>query len=233
LEKKINNNELDVALATNMISVGMDVDRLGLMVVTGQPKQTAEYIQASSRVGRSKPGLVVTVYNPYRPRDLSHYQNFKGYHSRLYHYVEGTTATPFASRARDRALHAIAVAILRLTDPILAKNQDAINIKNVNLHSLKEIIRERVSIVESKNTAKTIKELDEFLDKWINIASIEKILEYYFYADSKKARTKTNKRILRRFGEKAKGEAHEKPTVDSMRQIEGTSKLYIYEGWEK
>ena len=105
---------LDTAIATNMIAVGMDVDRLGLMSVMGQPKQNSEYIQATSRIGRQHPGLVFTMYNPYRPRDLSHYENFVGYHSQLYRYVEGTTATPFSARARDRVLHALVIAALRL-----------------------------------------------------------------------------------------------------------------------
>ena len=103
----------DVVIATNMIAVGMDVDRLGLMTITGEPKQNSEYIQASSRVGRNYPGLIVTVYNPYRPRDLSHYENFTGFHSQMYRYVEGTTATPFSARARDRVLHAVVVEIGR------------------------------------------------------------------------------------------------------------------------
>lgn len=107
-------NCLDTAIATNMIAVGMDVDRLGLMVVTGQPKQNSEYIQATSRIGRSYPGLVVTLYNPYRPRDLSHYENFTGYHAQLYRFVEGTTATPFSARARDRVLHALVISAIRL-----------------------------------------------------------------------------------------------------------------------
>lgn len=115
---------LDTAIATNMIAVGMDVDRLGLMVVTGQPKQNSEYIQATSRIGRAFPGLVVTLYNAYRPRDLSHYENFTGYHSQLYRFVEGTTATPFSARARDRVLHALIISAIRLYYPEMAKNAD-------------------------------------------------------------------------------------------------------------
>jgi hypothetical protein len=238
LKKEIGNEELDVALATNMISVGMDVDRLGLMAIAGQPKQTSEYIQASSRVGRNKPGLVITIYNAYRPRDLSHYQNFKGYHSRLYYYVEGTTATPFASRARDRALHAIAVALLRLAYPELAKNEDAINIRNVSVNELIEIIEARVNIVEPKNVKGTIQELNTFLDQWISLSSSKEPLEYYYFSESKKARMNNVKRLLRRFGERriknsAVQNDHERPTLDAMRQVEGNSKLYLYEGWNE
>lgn len=229
LDREVGNNELDVAVATNMISVGMDVDRLGLMVITGQPKQTAEYIQASSRVGRNKPGLVVTIYNPYRPRDLSHYQNFKGYHSRLYHYVEGTTATPFASRARDRSLHAVAVSILRLTEGRLSKNKDAANVRNIDLGFLRDLIKKRVKIVDSRSKDDTIDDLNQFIDGWIYLSSTHKNLQYYFYPNSKNARVKSLIRLLGRYSEKK--EKHEKQTLDSMRQIEGSSKLYVYEGW--
>jgi hypothetical protein len=106
---------IDVLLATNMISVGVDVPRLGLMVAVGQPKTTAEYIQATSRVGRdlAGPGLVLTIYNWARPRDLSHYEAFEHYHATFYRHVEALSVTPFAPRALDRGLSAVLVSLVR------------------------------------------------------------------------------------------------------------------------
>lgn len=110
---------VDVVLATNMLSVGVDVNRLGLMVVNGQPKGTAEYIQATSRVGRSFPGLVCTVLTWARPRDLSHYETFEHYHATFYKHVEAQSVTPFSPRAMDRGLTGAMLSVLRLeSDPL-------------------------------------------------------------------------------------------------------------------
>ncbi len=106
---------VDVALATNMISVGLDIPRLGVLAVLGQPKTTAEYIQATSRVGRkaSAPGLVVTMLNVHKARDRSHYERFTYFHETFYRAVESTSVTPFAPRCLDRALPAVTVALAR------------------------------------------------------------------------------------------------------------------------
>src|SRR5262249_8285980 len=116
---------IDIVLATNMLSVGVDVQRLGLMVVNGQPKTTAEYIQSTSRVGRHKPGFVCTVLNWARPRDLSHYETFERYHATFYQHVEALSVTPFAPRAVDRGLTGVMASLLRLEGLDLDANEGA------------------------------------------------------------------------------------------------------------
>jgi hypothetical protein len=113
---------IDVLLATNMIAVGVDVPRLGAMVVGGQPKSTAEYIQATSRIGRANPGLVLTVLNWARPRDLSHLETFEHYHATFYRQVEALSVTPFAARALDRGLTAVLASLVRLSGTELNAN---------------------------------------------------------------------------------------------------------------
>ncbi|MBK8752322.1 MAG: helicase [Candidatus Competibacteraceae bacterium] len=128
LEQDFSHKErVDIALATNMISVGLDITRLGLMVILGQPKTSAEYIQASSRVGRDpqRPGLVVTLLNIHRPRDRSHYERFAAYHQTFYRSVEATSVTPFAPRALDRALPAVLTALVRHADSCLTPPRGA------------------------------------------------------------------------------------------------------------
>jgi hypothetical protein len=129
--KKVNPSSypIDVLLATNMISVGVDVPRLGLMVVEGQPKYTSEYIQATSRIGRRFPGLVLTVYNWARPRDLSHYERFEHYHATLYQQVEALSVTPFSPRAIDRGLTALLVSLLRMQGFAFNSNESAALLK--------------------------------------------------------------------------------------------------------
>jgi hypothetical protein len=111
---------VNAVVATSMFGTGVDVDRLGLMVVHGQPKTTSSYIQATGRVGRSGGGLVVTFYRASRPRDLNHYEFFVAYHAAVYRHVEPVTVNPFSPRARDRALGPVGVAILRQAAEILA-----------------------------------------------------------------------------------------------------------------
>ncbi|MET8154854.1 DISARM system helicase DrmA [Sphaerisporangium sp. NPDC005289] len=118
---------VDVVLATSMLQVGVDVSRFGLMVMTGQPKNTAEYIQASSRVGRTaeRPGLVITLYNWSRPRDLAHFEDFEHYHATFYRQVEALSVTPYTRRALDRGTTATIVAAIRHAEESYSGNRDA------------------------------------------------------------------------------------------------------------
>ena len=214
---------LDTAIATNMIAVGMDVDRLGLMVVTGQPKQNSEYIQATSRIGRSFPGLVVTLYNPYRPRGLSHYENFTGYHSQLYRFVEGTTATPFSARARDRVMHALIISAIRLRYPEMAANESAAAIGDLTAEQLKEIktlILDRLNIVKPAAKVDAEHEIDVFINAWKLLASQQKSLRYYVL------KTDKYNRLMNTYGEAC--DDTEKATLRSMREVESSASMYYY-----
>lgn len=216
---------LDTAIATNMISAGMDVDRLGLMAVMGQPKQNAEYIQATSRVGRQHPGAIITIYNPYRPRDLSHYENFVGYHGQLYRHVEGTTATPFAARARDRVLHALVISAVRLLFPEFAENSAARNVWSLTTEQENEIVKiiiDRLLIVDPKAKADTRQEISYFIAEWKRIAAQPKPL-YYYITDNKIV---TSNRLMNYYSEECL--PTEKGTLNSMREVEASATLFYY-----
>ena len=214
---------LDTAIATNIIAVGMDVDRLGLMVVTGQPKQNSEYIQATSRIGRAFPGLVVTLYNAYRPRDLSHYENFTGYHSQLYRFVEGTTATPFSARARDRVLHALVISAIRLNFPNMANNPDAAAIGSLTaeqIESVKKLILDRLNIIKPSARADAEEEIDRFIDWWKLQAAQTKPLRYYVVG------TERYNRLMNPYDQPHND--NEKATLRSMREVESSANMFYY-----
>jgi hypothetical protein len=150
-----------------MIQVGLDVPRLGLMTVVGQPKTTSEYIQATSRVGRSRPGLVVTVYNPSKPRDRSHFEHFRSYHQSIYRWVEPTSVTPFAVPVRDRALHALAVTLVRYLGGQGARTwpQPWKPIESVAPIAI-NTITDRVARIDPGERDATIQQLEEIFADW-------------------------------------------------------------------
>lgn len=166
---KVKEYPIDICLATNMISVGLDVSRLGLMTVAGQPKTTSEYIQATSRVGRNAkdaPGLVFVLYRPGRPRDKSHYECFKAYHSRVYCNVEPTSVTPFSAPVRERALHAIMVGILRLESDS-EYNEDPPKVPDkIMFERVRNIIESRIDEIDSEELDAAKARMEYCLECW-------------------------------------------------------------------
>jgi hypothetical protein len=167
---------IDIVLATNMLSVGVDVNRLGLMAVNGQPKNTAEYIQATSRVGRSSPGLVCTVLTWSRPRDLSHYETFEHYHATFYKHVEAQSVTPFAARALDRGLTGTLVSLMRLDHSRFNPNLGAMQFDDVSCSEIKaarESITDRAWKATNKKTVQenTYMMISDRADRWAKEAT--------------------------------------------------------------
>lgn len=167
---------IDVVLATNMLSVGVDVNRLGLMAVNGQPKGTAEYIQATSRVGRSFPGLVCTVLTWARPRDLSHYETFEHYHATFYKHVEAQSVTPFSPRAMDRGLTGALLSLMRLEHEAFSPNEGAEKLDKGNrpeiTNAINILVNRAWNVSEQASTkTRAQQELKERADEWAKEAS--------------------------------------------------------------
>ncbi|MEN9678364.1 MAG: hypothetical protein RIS76_4260 [Verrucomicrobiota bacterium] len=157
----------DALLSTNMISVGVDIPRLALMVVNGQPKAISEYIQATSRVGRDvAPGLVVTVFNNAKPRDRSHYETFSTWHSTLYRDVEATSVTPFAPRAVDKALRAVLVAMVRHLVPNMRTTPVLNATRRLAAERMRDLIVARVAAVDPDERTSVEARLNIILDEW-------------------------------------------------------------------
>jgi hypothetical protein len=159
---------VDVCLATNMIQVGLDVPRLGLMVVVGQPKTTSEYIQATSRVGRDVrgPGLVVTVLNPGKPRDRSHFEHFRSYHQSIYRWVEPTSVTPFAVPVRERALHAQLVTLIRYWGDAALRDRPNPPPSAELIKKIRDVLIGRIEHVDAGETVLAEKMLEQLVRRW-------------------------------------------------------------------
>lgn len=166
------NGSVDACLASNIIEVGVDIARLSLMTVVGQPKTTSQYIQVSSRIGRDpeKPGLAVVLYGQSKPRDRSHYEKFRPYHQKLYAHVEPTSVTPFSPPAVDRALHGIIVAAVRQLGRVGGEASEPspfpLNKSTPLRELIDEMIDDRVSIIAPEERTEVMRKLQKRLDEW-------------------------------------------------------------------
>lgn len=214
---------LDAVLATNMVSVGLDVARLALMIVNGQPLTTAEYIQASSRVGRGEvPGLVLANYYRDQARSLSHYENFRPYHEAFYRFVEPTSVTPYTYQARTRALHAALVIAIRHSCAVLLSNKQAgqFSPNTVAVKTIIEGLKNRCSQADSQRAADTAAHIDRLVGQWrsevVRCQQEKRQLNY-------EARDNNADRLLYNHDDNANKGLW--PTLQSMRNVENSALL--------
>lgn len=216
---------LDAVLATNMISVGVDIDRLGVMVVHGQPKTTSEYIQATSRVGRQFPGLVITIFNSMRSRDLSHYERFKSYHQTYYRNVEATSVTPFSVGSRKKGLTGAFIGFLRQSMPEISNENSANQFQiTTEVQKLKVEFLERIAKTNKWDVNEADQILTDYLEWWEQAAN--KYADKLSYRKSQYAKN----HLLRQFTEKAKT-PEAKPAMNTLRNVEG--EITVEEMWLK
>lgn len=212
---------IDAVLATNMVSVGLDVGRLALMVINGQPLTTAEYIQASSRVGRSEvPGIVCVNFYRDQARSLSHYENFRPYHESFYRFVEATSVTPYTYQARRRALHAALVLALRYAVPFLSANSQAgaFDRNNPEVQRVVQQLIRRCGASDPSRAHEIQAHIHELVEQWHDYAqrsTRDKRALYYKVASAERQA----RRLLYQHGDKIQGLWL---TLQSMRNVEST-----------
>jgi len=211
----------DLVLATNMISVGLDVSRLGVMVMNGMPPNTAEYIQASSRVARKNEGLVFTLYDPFNSRDLSYYEDFVQFHKTFYKQVEPLSVTPFAENALDKMLFTLILAYFRHTTPYTGNNAATALIDD----SVKNDLRNNlIQLFQSHQFAQNdiqliIEKIDDILRDWKYKIDSQKDLKYYWLNHPKES-------LIVPLQEK-KNEDETLTAMQSMRSVEPSSEILI------
>ena len=232
--KSIPKKPIDVLLATNMISVGVDVKRLGVMVVAGQPKATAEYIQATSRVGRTFPGLVCTVFNWARPRDLSHYETFEHYHTTFYKHVEPLSVTPFSPGSLQRGLAGLLVSLVRLRGIEFNPNEAAARITTGDpyIQDAIETIAKRAELIgDGGKTADFCRaELLSKADHWQAEAQNStggRVLTYTEVYGSEELKKGTTVKLLQ---SPSSERWQEFTCLNSLREVEPTVKFIISDG---
>lgn len=232
-------NPFDVVLATSMLQVGVDVTRLGLMMMVGQPKNTAEYIQASSRVGRDadRPGLVVTLGNWARPRDLAHYEQFRHFHETFYMRVEPLSITPFSATSLERGLEAVLVSATRVLQAAqssglsLEKEAWRIEAERPFVEALIDALVARTKRASDESAAEFARQrLVNRLDVWekrrADLAKRQLLLAYERFADTSKfgALLRSAESICSR-----EGAAQDAPFVvaNSMREVQPEINLLV------
>ncbi|WP_330290698.1 helicase-related protein [Streptomyces sp. NBC_00576] len=224
---------VDVVLSSNMLSVGIDIPRLALMLMVGQPKTTAEYIQATSRVGRGDTnGIVVTLFRSSRARDRSHFETFRGYHEALYRSVEPTSVTPWSLSSRDRSLAGALVALLRQSFTPLSQNDEAgqLDLGDVRIRNAVEGIVDRflgyVHRSDGSEATDTRHALWSLLTDWDRRAQLARDSDEPLYYQ----RTKNEQAaLLKSFGQPGEGWL----VADSMRSVEPSVAVEVQEPQEE
>ena len=223
-EHSADNPAIDFVPCTNIISVGVDVGRLGAMLVNSQPKLTSEYIQATSRVGRKNvPGVVVSLFSPVRPRDRSHYEDFRAYHESLYRFVEPTSVTPYALPARLRTLHAAMVAIVRHGLKIEWSTNDGakkIDLESPEFLNAMDILKEKIKASDQTEYIDVFNLLDQRIDEWAQFINSGVALLY----DRKTAGHQFNS-LLKTYGSSIAGSLW--PTMMSVRNVDGETPINV------